>query len=367
MKNTIKCIHCGKEIEISEAIFREHLETMRGDLEKQYAEKQSLEVQDLKKQIEEQKKKNDEFVEKELTLRKEKRQLEEREKNLELEMNRKMDEEKKKIEQKVSKDEGEKHRLEKLTWEKQRADMQKALEEAQRKSNQGSQQLQGEIPELELEKTLKEFFPNDEITPVAKGIQGADIKQIVKTSKGTVCGIILWESKQTKTWSDSWISKLKADQRAEKANAAIIVSSVLPKGMDTNFDSRDGIHICSYSHAVPATKLIRQRLIEVAYQKYVSENRSKDSSEALYDYVTGHEFIQQLESIGEVYREQILQIAKERAAFERIWKQRENQAKRIIASAAGAYGTMQEIIGKEMPQIKSLDLIELPSGEEAEE
>lgn len=368
MNNVIKCIHCGREFEISEALKHEIGEKVKQDVIKEVSEKQNLELADLKKEISEQKAKNEEFRQQELELRKKARELEEKEKDIELTTARKIDEEKKKIAEKVVRDEEERYRLKFKEQEIEKESLKRKIEELNRKVTQGgSQQLQGEAPELELEQVLRENFPNDEIIPVAKGAQGADIKQIVKSTKGTVCGVILWESKHTKAWKDEWIVTLKNNLRAEKANVAIIVSNILPKEIKTGFESKDGVHICTPAYVIPATKLIRQKLIEVAYQKFVSENRGKDEKESLYDYATSHVFLQQLEAIIEVHNEQIQQIAKERGAFERIWKARETQAKKMMLSAANIYGNMQGIIGKEMPQIKSLDLAELPSGEDQEE
>ena len=109
-------------------------------------------------------------------------------------------------------------------------DMRNQIEELKKKAEQGSQKIQGEVLELELEGVLKEEFPFDEINPVPSGIKGADIMQIVKTQSGRVCGKILWETKRTKIWSDSWLQKLKDDQRAVKADLAVIVSEALAKG-----------------------------------------------------------------------------------------------------------------------------------------
>jgi len=76
--------------------------------------------------------------------------------------------------------------------------MQKIIEELKEKSERGSQQLQGEVQELELEDFLKSNFPLDNIQPVPKGKRGADVIQIVINSQGKECGSIIWESKELK-------------------------------------------------------------------------------------------------------------------------------------------------------------------------
>ena len=91
--------------------------------------------------------------------------------------------------------------------------MQRQIEELRRKAEQGSQQLQGEVQELELEATLRARFPHDTIEPVPKGEFGGDILQRVVGPTGQPCGTILWESKRTKNWTDGWLAKLREDQR----------------------------------------------------------------------------------------------------------------------------------------------------------
>lgn len=91
--------------------------------------------------------------------------------------------------------------------------MTKQIEDLKRRAEQGSQQLQGEVQELELESLLAAKFPFDNIEPVPKGEFGGDALQRVISPTGQACGTILWESKRTKNWSDGWLTKLRDDQR----------------------------------------------------------------------------------------------------------------------------------------------------------
>ncbi|MDQ2839441.1 MAG: DUF2130 domain-containing protein, partial [Acidobacteriota bacterium] len=103
------------------------------------------------------------------------------------------------------------------------------IDSLKRKAEQSSQQAQGESLEVALEHQLRTQFPFDLIEPVAKGEFGGDVLQHVRDQTGQVCGTILWESKRTKAWSDSWLAKLKSDQRAAHADLAVIVSQTMPK------------------------------------------------------------------------------------------------------------------------------------------
>lgn len=358
--NTIQCPKCKHEFALDDAIGAELRGKLERDIKKQVEEQAAIEVQDLQKQLAEKDRKVAEFREQELKLRQEKRLLEEKEKDLKLEVQRQLDDQKKLIEEAVFEKAAEAHRLKDLEKDKKIADLEKLAKELERKSQQGSQQLQGEVQELDLRDNLAKQFPEDEIEDVGKGVHGADIRQIVKSKLGTVCGVILWESKQTKAWKDEWLSKLKDDVRAEKANIPIIVSTVLPREIKNGLGQKEGVYICSYPLALPLAELLHKNLIEVAYQKFVSQNRG-NKADSIYEYVTSHEFRQQIEALAEVYREMQEQTGRERAAMERLWKAREGQIQRLLSATVNVYGKMQGLAGSTLGQIKGL---ELESGEE---
>ncbi len=137
--------------------------------------------------------------------------------------------------------------------------MQKQIEELKRKAEQGSQQLQGEVQELEIEALLREKFPWDTIDPVPKGEHGGDAIQRVVGSHGQSCGTIIWESKRTKNWSDGWLVKLREDQRAAKAEMAVIVSQSLPKDVET-FGLVDHVWVTHTKTVFPLALALRRPL-----------------------------------------------------------------------------------------------------------
>lgn len=276
--------------------------------------------------------------------------------NAELEAKKKMAEEEARIRDEVQKTADEKQRLNLAAKEKTITDLQKALDDAQRKAAQGSQQLQGEILELDLEEALTQHFRDDDIIPVAKGVNGADINHTVRSQSGIDCGLIIWEIKRTKNWTDGWISKLKIDQRSSKAKMAVIISEVLPKQLESDMGFIDGIWVVKPKLAIILATLLRRNLLDVGRQKAVAVNQG-DSAAALYSFVTSHEFSQQIESMVETYQEMTQQVNKERTAYERLWAQREKQAQKLLLSTANIVGSMQGHIGPaSMPKIKGLEL-----------
>lgn len=354
--SVIVCPQCKTEIPVEEALSS----TFREKIEKEAKEEAHSEIKLLEQELKKKDEKLEESREIELELRKQKTDLEEDKRSFELEKRRQIDAERDKIRTQTINETNESWRFKEKEYEKKISDMRVAVEEAQRRANQGSQQLQGEVQELDLEETLRKAFAYDTIEPVGKGINGADIQQTVKTNMGNICGVILWESKRTKAWKDEWLTKLKDDTRSTKADVPIIVSSVLPKNV-TGMALVDGVWVTDYQLFLPLAELIRQRLVGIAREKYISKDRG-NKADVLYQYITGNEFIQQVEAIIEVYRELNEQTTKERNYYERLWKTREAQATRLFKTTANIVGSIQGQIGRAMPIIKGLDLPELEDG-----
>ncbi|MBR2535039.1 MAG: DUF2130 domain-containing protein [Hyphomicrobium sp.] len=234
------------------------------------------------------------------------------------------------------------------------ASMQNKIEELKRKAEQGSQQLQGEVLELELENLLRARFPLDAIEPVPKGEFGGDLVQRVTGTAGQSCGAILWEMKRTKNWTDGWITKLREDQRRAKAEFAVIVSTALPKGVQT-FDLVDGVWVADFRCAVPIAIVLRQLLIDVATARIVGEGQ-QSKMELVYDYLTGPRFRQRVEAIVEKFDEMQSDLDKERKAMTKLWAKRQVQIEGVLAATAGMYGDLQGIAGKALKEIGALEL-----------
>lgn len=242
--------------------------------------------------------------------------------------------------------------------------MQQKIEELKQKAEQGSQQLQGEVQELELENILKLKFPFDSIEPVAKGEFGGDAIQRIFSSNGQPSGSILWESKRTKNWSDSWLVKLREDQRTAKAEIAVLVTQALPKGIET-FDAVDGIWITSPRTALAVATVLRHSLLQISIARQSSEGLNT-KTELVYAYLTGPRFRQRIEAIVESFSSMQEDLNKERKAIMRQWAKREEQIERVMSSTVGMYGDLQGIAGKSLQEIEGLSLNEIGINEEPE-
>jgi hypothetical protein len=233
------------------------------------------------------------------------------------------------------------------------ASMHRQIEELRRKAEQGSQQLQGEAQEIELETILRAKFPGDIIEPVSKGIAGGDVLQRVLGPKGQTCGTIIWESKRTRTWSDGWLGKLRSDQRASNADAAILISEALPKGLET-FDLLNGVWVTEFRCIVPVATAIRHALLEVSSSRKAEEGQ-QTKMEMVYRYLTGQRFRQRVSAIADQFSEMQNDLDRERRAATRLWAKREAQIRGVIEATAGMYGDLQGIAGRSLQEIEGLD------------
>ena len=206
--------------------------------------------------------------------------------------------------------------------------MQRTIEELKQKADRGSQQLQGEVQELELEALLRAKFPFDGIEPVPKGEFGGDVVQAVRSQSGQPSGTILWEMKRTRNWSDAWLPKLREDQRAAKAEVAILVSSALPKGVEA-FDVIDGVWVTHPRCVLPVCAVLRNTLLQVAVARQVSAGQ-QSKTELVYQYLTGPRFRQRVEAIVEAFSAMKDDLDKERKVIMRQWAKREEQIERVM-------------------------------------
>ena len=233
--------------------------------------------------------------------------------------------------------------------------MQQKIEELKRKAEQGSQQLQGEVQELNLEASLRAAFPMDRFYPVSKGESGGDIIHQVIGPSGSVAGTIVWECKRTKSWSDSWLGKLREDQRKAKADIAIVVSQAMPKHVQI-LDVIDGVWVAPVRCAVPVAIALRHGLIETSLVRMATAGQH-GKMERMYDYLTGPQFRRQVQAIVEQFTDMSTDLEKERRNTTRMWAKREQQIRRVVDCTASLYGELQGIAGQSLQEIEGLSML----------
>ena len=391
MSQTITCPSCKTQIDLGKISEEKYRLELEGEFEKERAEmrkkaqefaeqkmaeqkkKDEVELEDMKKRLEEQVKKEDEFRKAELEMRKKQRELEEQSKNAELEMQRKLDTEKKKLEENMwkiqeeaikrqveeaAKIKDEEFRKKELEFLKQQDQLKRSLDDAKRKAEQGSQQIQGDVQEEDLKAALSQAFPIDSIDDVPTGIKWADLIQEVKDTLGQPAGTIVWESKNTKSWTDSWIPKLKDDTLKVTWNIAILVTTVLPKDMN-NFGMLDGVMVCLPEYSVAVASLLRDKLLSVSRAHKSLEGKDM-KMEMLYKYLGSDEFGSKVSTMIDVFSKLKVDIYVERRAMEKIWKRREKELERAYMATTMLSGDLEWLMGRALP---GSEMLELAAGE----
>lgn len=341
---TIICPKCKTAIPVEEAFGHAYRERIETETAKMYQEELNKKEEKLR-----------EAQKNELIIRKQKIELEEEKRSFEIEKQRQIDEEREKIRLDERIKAEEEHRLKDLGFEKKLQDTLKLNQELRQKLEQGSQQTQGEVLELELETLLRSEFPVDRIKEVAKGVRGADIIQTVVDVYGRECGTILWESKNAK-WSGEWLSKLKEDQQVAKAQVAVLVSINLPDGVKNfTFNKEKKIWITNYASVVGLAWAIRINIAQLHATKLSSVGKN-EKMEVLYGYLTGPEFSSRVEAIVGAFNNLKTDLDKEKKWFAAKWARQEKEIERIIGNTQGMYGDLQGVTDRSLPEIKTLEL-----------
>jgi hypothetical protein len=317
-------------------------------------EKQAAELAELQDVLTDRNAKLAEAQQAQADLIRKQRELDDAKREIELTIEKRIEESLVAVREKAKQEAEDGLRLKVAEKEEQIAGMSRQIEELKRKAEQGSQQLQGEVQELELEALLRAEFPQDTIEPVPKGEHGGDVIHRVVGPLGRVCGTILWESKRTKKWSDDWLAKLREDQRAAKAEVALIVSHVLPKDVDT-FNHVDGVWVTSPRCAIPVAIALRHSLVELATARQAGEGQ-QTKMELVYRYLIGPGFGHRIQAIIEKSADLQEDLEKERRVMTKQWAKRGEQIRGVIESTAGMYGDLQGIAGKTLLEIDGLDI-----------
>jgi hypothetical protein len=230
--------------------------------------------------------------------------------------------------------------------------LRRQIDDLKRKAEQGSQQAQGEVLEVQAEQQLRARFPMDEIQPVAKGQFGGDLLHTVRDGAGQPCGTILWEFKRTQNWSASWLAKLRGDQRTAGAEVAVLATQTLPRDI-TLFDQLEGVWVSSLACTLPLAVALRQALIELARVRRAGEGE-ETKAQQVYSYLTGAQFRHRVETIAEKFTDMRADLDQERKFMERLWAKREKQLELVLKASEGINGDLQAIAGRTLDAIDAL-------------
>ena len=357
--DSVKCPHCGKQVELSEAIVHELAAQVRDEESKKL--KAQFEEEKAKEKLENEKKLREEF---EVLNKKNALEIEEmkrKEKFLAEKLVHEQ-EEREKAEEKIKREaikNAEEAQVLKLKEKdiqmdqikKLAEDLRRANEDLKKKLEQGSQQLQGEALELNLEEKLKNLFPNDEFVPIPKGVEGGDIWQKVKF-QGKVMGSIIWETKRTKSWSKGWLTKLKEDAGKVSATEAIIVSQVLPED-SVSFDRIDGVWITTYEHALSICRYVRFLITSVSNAKS-SANHTEEEWGKIRDYMMSDDFKHRMQSHFDNVGALRTSLQADQRATTLRWKKQEDIIKKLDINMTNFYGELKSTVAN-LPELEEIE------------
>ncbi|MEE9444678.1 MAG: DUF2130 domain-containing protein [Cocleimonas sp.] len=245
--------------------------------------------------------------------------------------------------------------------DEQISQMTKSIEDAKRKAEQGSMQVQGEALETLIEARLACEFPFDTIDEIKKGAFGADCVQTIHTRDAQNCGVICYESKNTKAWSDGWVAKLKQDMLKVNADIGVLVTAVYPSDMK-RMGFVDGIWVCSIDEFKGSASLLRESLIRV-HSTLQKEDNKADKMTLLYNYLTGNEFNMQLKAIVDGFMAMQTELDKERRSLMASWKRRQKLIDGVLQNTTEMYGSLQGIAGSvALGKIDALELADETEG-----
>lgn len=374
-----------RRLEDEKKAFEKEKETQREEMRKKAVEwkeeaikeerkKLEFEMKDYEERLKKAEDERNEAKKRELEFLKKQRELEDKEKNFELELEKKLFDERKKmtneLEEKLKENSKremdeklreiqEDFRKKELEKDKQLEQMKKSLDDAQRKANQGSQQIQWDIQENDLKQALSLAFPIDIIEDVPTWIKWADLIQTVRNNLWQNTWTIVWESKNTKSWDKSWIMKLKDDKLKINWNIAILVSSVLPEWMKY-FWNIDDVMVCIPEFAIQIAWVLRDKLLSIS--KVEKSLEWKDlKMELLYKYLSSQEFASKMNMMVSVFANLKWEIDAERRTMERHWKKREKDLERATFAITWMYGELESLMWQALPWG---EILELGSGEE---
>lgn len=341
----IPCPNCGKQIQITQALRHQLEEKIR--ISEQARHKEELEkariqaTAQTEKRLKEQSNKELEKKEKERKLLEEKLEKEKLER----------EEFEKKVKENASKNAQEEQRLRFKEKDLQLEEIRRVNEDLKRKLEQGSQQRQGEVLELDLEEKLKAQFPQDEFLPIPKGVEGADIWQKV-TYQGKIVGSILWETKRTKAWSNAWTTKLKEDLTRINASEAILISQVLPNDSNS-FDRKDGVWIAKYKYAISLGRFVRFLLTNIALVKS-STSHTEEEWGKIRDYMMSDTFKHRMQAHFEGIKSLKDTLDADKRATMLKWKKLESTINKMDSNTINFYGELKAIVSQ-LPQIEGVN------------
>ncbi len=200
----------------------------------------------------------------------------------------------------------------------------------------------GEGAEVDLFETLRAAFPDDDITRIKRGVAGADIRHLVRHN-GKDCGLILYDSKNHKAWRNDFVTKLRDDQIADKADHAILSTLAFPQGT-RQLHVQDGVIVANPARAVAIAEITRRHVIQAHCLNLSNEDREQKSLE-LYGFIMSERFGALMTKLNATTDSLNELEAKEQAAHKAVWQKRSQLIGSMQKAGADLQSEIDRIVG----------------------
>ena len=226
----------------------------------------------------------------------------------------------------------------------------------QDKLNKKQSELIGEVGEIELLETLKEYFPDDDFTSQTRGTSEADIVQTIHYNHQPLDIRICYDNKQKTSVTKIHVDKAKIYQQIHNTKHVLIVSSILPKTDIPNslVGTKDGILLVHPKIIGEVVKLLRENLISIHTKISTEMNRDTKETE-LYNFVTSHQFAMQLSVVSNCYHKLDKLLTTEMTSHTRSWKQRKKILDELLHAKINIEQEINVITDEDLKEIETPD------------
>jgi hypothetical protein len=216
------------------------------------------------------------------------------------------------------------------------------VQELQRQLQKKTADELGEGAEVDLFEALKAEFPADDITRVSRGAAGADVVHKV-VHNGKICGCIIYDSKNRNAWRNEYLTKLRQDQLAAKADHSVLSTHVFPAGA-RQLHIQDGVVVANPARIVMLAQMLRKHVVQSHTLRLSNEARDAKTVR-LYEFMTSDRCGQLLAEMVTLADGMLDLEVKEKKAHDATWKQRGGLIRSVQRAHSQFTKEIDQIIG----------------------
>lgn len=225
------------------------------------------------------------------------------------------------------------------------ARFQNQIDTLSRKLEKQTGQQLGDEAEVNLLAQLKQAFPTDRIERIGRGIKGADILHHILDDEKEV-GRIVYESKDTLSWQNAFVTQAKRYQTQYDTRNILIVTRAFPK-KKKGLCIANNVPVVSVSMAVALAEIIRNGAIEIARLR-LSEKARDSKAQELFDYVVSDRFRTRFVDIADGVMALREHQQKEKDWHEREWENESKLHEKLDKSRREIDGQLKSITRAEV-------------------